>query len=387
LRNPFEFGRILSPDELVDRRDELSAVATALDEASKLFLIGPRRYGKTSILHVASLAAEQRGTTVLTYNAESFPTIDALAARLVADAARRLTSTIEKAGAAIATFFAAARPVASFNPGEGTWSITFARDAARQTGIPLLADVLDGVNRAAGKSGRPVAVILDEFQRVIEEGGASAEGQIRAAVQQHRHVGYVFAGSKTRMLADMTGNPNRPFYKLGQVIHLGPVPRADFASFLQRGFAAASIPVETAAIDAILDAADDVPYNVQLLAHACWEACRETGTESPRPLTVALVEQTTVIAALRNDPLYTQLWTSLPATQRKALLAALLESGRGLLTSEVAARYDVLVPSMQRALSALELKGILRQDQHHGHTGLRFEDPQFGTWIRSVVGG
>jgi hypothetical protein len=375
----------MSPDELVDRRVELSAVASAVDQASKLFLIGPRRYGKTSILNVASLEAERRGTVVLSHNAESYPTIDLLAARLVAETARRLTGTIEKAGAAISTFFAAARPIASFDPGEGTWSITFARGTARQTGIPLLADVLDGVNHAAEKSGRPVAIIVDEFQRVIEDGGAGAEGQIRASVQQHRHVGYVFAGSKTRMLADMTGDPNRPFYKLGRVLYLGPVPRADFASFLERGFVGAAIPVETAAIDAILDAAADVPYNVQLLAHACWEACRETGADSPTPLTAALVERTTVVAALRNDPLYTQIWTGLPATQRKALLAVVLEAGRGLGTSEVAARFGVLVPSMQRALAALEQKGILRKDQQHGHTALRFEDPQFGTWIRSVI--
>jgi len=49
---------------------------------------------------------------------------------------------------------------------------------------------------------RRAAVILDEFQHVIEEGGATAERQIRGTVQRHHDTAYVFAGSKTRLLAE-----------------------------------------------------------------------------------------------------------------------------------------------------------------------------------------
>ncbi len=44
-RNPFEFGRELSLDELVDREEELAQLAGVLTGAGKCFLIGPRRYG------------------------------------------------------------------------------------------------------------------------------------------------------------------------------------------------------------------------------------------------------------------------------------------------------------------------------------------------------
>ncbi len=50
MNNPFEFGRELGTQELVDRHDEIAEVVQAIDQGAKLFLIGPRRFGKTSIL-------------------------------------------------------------------------------------------------------------------------------------------------------------------------------------------------------------------------------------------------------------------------------------------------------------------------------------------------
>jgi DNA-binding transcriptional ArsR family regulator len=390
-RNPFEFGRELDPDELVDREPDVDAAVEAMLGAGKLFVIGPRRYGKTSILRAASDRARGRGVVVLRYDAEAFPTIELLAARLLADAAAALTGTIEKAGTAIRKLFASVRPVATFDAGEGTWSVTLGGAEGRDAGAPLLADVLDGVERAARKANRTVAVVIDEFQKVVEDGGAAAEGQIRAAIQRHRRVGYVFAGSATRLLADMTGDPKRPFYKLGETRFLGPVPRSDFAAFIERGFTAAAIPVRPGAIDAILDLAEEVPYNVQLLAHACWQACRATvdGTTTrrgkPRALTPDLVRETRNVVALRSDPIYTQIWTSLSASQRKALLALLRERGHGLASTEVSRRYGVPVPTMQKALKALEAKGIIREEQVRGAVKLRAEDPLFSAWIELVV--
>ena len=116
MKNPFEFGRELDAGELVDRADEVNAVVAAVMDAGKLFLIGPRRYGKTSILHAASERATEGGAVVLRYNAEAFPTLEQLAAAIVADTASRLTSTMDKAAQALSSFFARVRPTASFDP-------------------------------------------------------------------------------------------------------------------------------------------------------------------------------------------------------------------------------------------------------------------------------
>lgn len=52
-RNPFEYGRELSAEELVDREEELREITATIRNRAKLFLIGPRRFGKTSLLGVS----------------------------------------------------------------------------------------------------------------------------------------------------------------------------------------------------------------------------------------------------------------------------------------------------------------------------------------------
>jgi hypothetical protein len=69
---------------------------------------------------------------------------------------------------------------------------------------PLLVEAIDGLARLAADAKRPTALVIDEFQKVIQLGGQGAEAQMRAAVQRNTDVGFIFAGSKTTLLNDMT---------------------------------------------------------------------------------------------------------------------------------------------------------------------------------------
>jgi len=382
LRNPFEFGRELSLDELVDREEELAGLRAVLIGARKDFLIGPRRYGKTSLLAAAAELARREKALVLRYDAEVYPTLDLLAARLVRDYAASLAGPAERVAKAVRTFFKAVKPSVSFKPLDGTWSVSLGVQPPPAGALPLLLDVLEGFERAARSRSRPTGLILDEFQRIVERGGMDAEGQLRAAVQRHRHLAYVFAGSETRLLAAMTNDASRPFYRLGERGFLGPIPRTAFRPFLVKGLKPV-LTVTDEGIEAILDAAEDVPYNVQLLAHACWEAGNTS--RSGTRLTPEFVAGVNASAARRNDPLFTQLWTSLTPPQQKAVLALLNEGGQGLASSAVSRKYDVPVPTMQKALKALETRRIVREESARGEVRLRLEDPLFGSWVRLTI--
>lgn len=378
--NPFEFGRELGAAELVDREAELAELDQALLRGGKHFLIGPRRYGKTSLLAVAAARAAARGAMVLRYNVEAFPGLDALVARIVADAAARLRGPVRRTSEAIGRFFASLRPSLTFNPAENSWSVVLG-PAGHAGPVPLVAEALHGLEHLAASRRRPVALILDEFQNVVARDGVASEGQIRAAIQEHRHTGYVFAGSSARLLAAMVGEPDRPFYRMGTRRFLGPVPREAFAAFLARGLTPVC-RVTPEGISAILDAAEDVPYNVQLLAHACWEAGRARPRSVLDPAFVAAANHT---AATRLDPLYSQLWAGLTPAQQKALLAIVETRGTGLSSAALAARYAIAVPTLQTAIDALEAKGIARTEAAEGRNRLRLEDPLFGAWIQAVI--
>jgi uncharacterized protein len=384
--NPFEFGRAVHVESIVDRTEELQRLANAVRNGERLFLIGPRRYGKTSLLNVVQRQVEKEGVVVLNYDVEKFASTELLARALLTGAIRALTGPIEKLSAAasrqIKQFFGSLKPELSFDLEEQTWSVSLLGERRSETSaLPLLTEVLDGIDAMAKSRARRVAVILDEFQQLVESGGIKAERQIRASVQTHQHVSYVFAGSKTRLLTDMTSHHGRPFYRMGSSLFLGPVPRAAFVPFLLAGFEQQGFKVGAGAVEQILDLAEDVPYSVQRLAHRCWDLLAGNPNVQ-RTLTPVFVERTLQRIALEDDPAYTQLWMSLTAVQKKALNAVVGTSGRQLFSKAVADEYGLPVASMQKALKALNDRGIIREEQTLGAVRWRLDDPFFATWLK-----
>src|SRR5258708_35607318 len=96
MDNPFEFGRELGTDELVDRQEEVGAVIDTIRQGTKLFLIGPRRFGKTSILKTAEDRLIGKNAVVLRFDAESFPSLDLLVTALIAAGAQDLQGKLER---------------------------------------------------------------------------------------------------------------------------------------------------------------------------------------------------------------------------------------------------------------------------------------------------
>jgi hypothetical protein len=277
-------------------------------------------------------------------------------------------------------FFARLRPEVTLNLTDRSWSATLGigtQSPGQQA--QLLVDGLDGVERLAAEVSVPVGVVLDEFQHLVELGGRTAEGQLRAAVQQHASLGYIFAGSKTRMLTAMTTDASRPFYRVGGRLFVGAVPRQDFHEFLERSFGQAGFKIGTGAVEAILDRAEEVPYNVQLLAHSCWNelALARRGMT----LTVAIVNQVLEKVVRQDDPFYTQVWNVLTSAQQKALIAVVREKGQNLHSTRVLRESGLSQSTMQRALTALNGRDLIREEETRGQTRLRLEDPFFGTWL------
>lgn len=386
MRNPFEFGRELSASELADRVEEVEAVRQTMREGGRLFVIGPRRFGKTSILRAATERAAADGVVVLRYNAEAFPTLTLLAQRIVSDAAKSLTGPVRKAGQKIQEAFGALRPQLTYNPLEDSFSASLGATPARSEEATLV-EALDGLNRLAGATRKRVVVVIDEFQAVVEAGGVQAEGQVRAAVQAHDHLAYVFAGSKTRMLSQMTGDEGRPFYRLGARLFVGPVPREDFRPFLQAGFEAAGLAIGEDAVEAVLDLAEDVPYNVQRLAHDCWAEARARadGSSAVAPLSAEDVRSVLDRLVRRDDPFYTQTWNGLSTTQQKALLALVAHGGTGLYGRAVLATYGLPMSTMGTAIRALVDAGVAREEQEGGSVRYVLEDPFFAAWLRTFA--
>jgi AAA+ ATPase superfamily predicted ATPase len=376
LPNPFQYGRELDATELVDRVQELATLQATIRNQDKLFLIGPRRFGKTSLLAAAAEQVDPEQVAVVRINAEAFETLALFAQELTSSAARALRTSFERANDWAQTMLSRLRP--KITMGADGLGIEFGL-GEEQNNVQTIVEALNALDRLAAASKKSLVIIIDEVQELILPTGLAAEKQIRSAIQQHRHTGYIFAGSATRLLHEMTNEPNRPFYRLGARLFLGPIPRNEFSAFLEGAFRDSGVKITSAAVERILDRAHDVPYNVQRLAHETWEMARSGALElpiGPDDIDLALKR---IIA--QEGPAHAALWRSLTTVQKKALKAVIEQNGRNLHSHEVSLQYGIARSSMQRALAALETRQLTRQNLDETDAYYLLVDPFLAAWL------
>ena len=63
--NPFVYGEVVPQASFVDREDELDRLTRDLLAGQKVFLISPRRYGKSSLIRQALAAAARGGALIV----------------------------------------------------------------------------------------------------------------------------------------------------------------------------------------------------------------------------------------------------------------------------------------------------------------------------------
>jgi hypothetical protein len=382
MKNPFVTNRALGATDLVDRKQELQRVKDTLQQGGKLFMIGPRRYGKTSILRAACEELAQEDVRTLMLNVESYTSVEELIRGIVAGAAS-LESNLSAGVKTVKDFFGVFNPSLTVNAeGSVTASLGLKTPEKKEQQSPLFIEALDRLELLAKKSGKQTGLILDEFQHLLKLGGNAVEGQLRAAVQMHQHLGYVFAGSQTALIADMVTNHARPFYRLGEHLVVGAIERTEFAEFLHQGFDALKVKPQAAALERIFSLAEEVPYNVQALARACWQEMADRKTHT---LTAVIVDQVYASMLVGMEPIYAPQWNNLTLLQQRALLGVARYGGQGLTGKAVLKALELSPGTMQTSLASLEQQSILRREQRRDGSIWRFEDPLFKGWLLASV--
>ena len=359
--NPFVYGEIVTAAAFADRETERERLTQDLADAQKVFLISPRRYGKSSLIRdvMRTLARKRFLTVEVTVAASSSYVgfLESYARALVA--ADTPTSRLRRWATELLQNL---RPELRFEPrasGESGFSLAFPTIRTPREAARLAAEVFALPARIAAARGQRMAIALDEFQTVTTFDGGNVEHALRAAVQEQRNVGYVFAGSEPSLMERMLTS-KRPFYKAGPVMRLEKIDADEFAAFIDDRFVATGFNPEAGLGEAIVDLAANVPYDVQRLAHETWDDVRTTRRKSVgledlhRTLTRLLGEQQMV---------FEESWQRLTLTQRAVLRAIVLENGKELLSAGVRTRHRLPgTSSVQTALAALVKHDIVQKE-------------------------
>lgn len=361
MQNPFVYGEVVPAAAFVNRVAELDRLVGDLSAAQKIFLISPRRYGKSSLIRHALAAMSRRGALTIEVTVSSFSSyvsfLEGYARALVAAEAKW-----DRARAWLRDAIQASRAEIRQAPGGsplGDLTVSFPNARSERDIARLAQDVFALPARLAAARSRKVVVALDEFQAIGGFDGGSVEHAMRAAVQHQREVGYVFAGSEPSLMERMLG-PKRPFYKAGPVMRLEKIPAEEFAAFIDARFSRSGMKPEPDLGAAVVELAGNLPYDVQRLAHETWDEVRRSGRKRAtlddlhHALTRLLAEQQMMFEAV---------WQRLTLAHRSVLRAVVLEDGRELLSGDVRERHRLGgASSVQYALAALLREDLISRE-------------------------
>jgi uncharacterized protein len=361
MDNPFVYGEVVPGAAFVDREAELDRLVADLGNGQKVFLISPRRYGKSSLIRQTLEALRRRGALTVDVTVSSYSSYLAFLegyARAIAS----VESKWDRARTWLMEAIASTRPEIRYEPKEsglGRFSVAFPQVMTARDLNRLANEVFTLPGRLAAERKRTVVVALDEFQAIDSFNGGSVEHALRAATQHQRQVGYVFAGSEPSLMDKMIG-PRRPFYKAGPVMRLQKISPTLFGDFIEQRFVKTGMKPEAGVAEAIVELAGNLPYDVQRLAHETWDDVRAKGA---RKATLEDLHGTLTRLLSEQETIFEALWQRLTLQQRTTLRAVVLQGGREIHSADARSRHRLGGPStIQKSLVALTKQDVMLKE-------------------------
>jgi uncharacterized protein len=371
--NPFVFGEIVDDVNFVNRVHELKRLVRDLSDGQKVFLLSPRRFGKSSLVSVALLKLRKRHIRTVSLTVSSYSSYTQFLEKF-AEKVLRAAGPWERVKDWVTRFGRHVKPEINYDMNSAEVSVTLGRGSSFDP-EPIAAEVFALPGELTRNGGFRMAICLDEFQQISHFNGGSVENVLRNQVQEQRQVGYVFAGSQPTLMQEMLSS-RRPFHKAGPQMFLDKIAAEDWKEFIARQLRTRSRALDGAGMNALLSAADLIPYDVQRIAHELWDYGEIT---DKRQLDTSDVNAVIAVLIDNQSTFYEFLWEQLSARQRAALQALSTRGPKEIYSEKIREEFRLGPAStVQKALKSLDSRDVL---DRYKETYF-FLDPLFPSWIR-----
>jgi uncharacterized protein len=351
LDSPFPHHGPLEPDQVHGRDELIADLVVRVTAHRPTVLVGPRRYGKTSVL---GCVEAQLGRTITVVR------VDLYELRSWADFAVRLDSAL----AAVPT---ARRPgldrIAAgleVNLGVVKASLTRPDRPDPDATADRLLDVL-----VAHARRYPTVVVFDEFSSITRVDGAA--GLLRTKLQHHyQRIGLVFAGSEPSTMRMLFTGTDQPFYAQADLVDVPALSLPALIDIIDDGFDGAPPSGLAGRIHAFTRGH---PQRSMQMADAAWRAVRD-GIDATTAWETAL-DRSRIETANSHETRFSGL---APADQAVMRLA----SADGVLFGR-----DAELLSLSRSSAQHARQHLIEQGQIAAVDGrLVVVDPLYADWIR-----
>jgi hypothetical protein len=353
--SPFPYQGPLNPEQVRGRDDLVLDLVERITSRRVTALLGPRRFGKTSVLRRVSADLSEVDTVW----------VDLYEVTSMADVAVRFDDGL---AATTGRFSELARRFAltlSLNLGLVKVQMT---GPARNRPDPSAAlhSLLEVLVRSAEET--PTLLVVDEFSSVNRVDGAA--GALRTAVQGHyQDIGLVFAGSQPSMMRTLFSDRPQPFYGQADLVEIGPLSAEVVEDIVTSGFSATDRQAGRLG-GLIFTFAGGHPQRTMQIADACWRHTRPKGRG--HDAWAAALAEVRLATADGMERLYSRY-----SPGERAVLRAVAQSGS--VYGAEAELLDLAKGTATHARRALIDAGDLAEIEGD----LRVVDPLLADWIRS----
>lgn len=361
--NPFRFSGPLAPEDMIDRDPEADDLLALVEGAHSFRLVGPRRYGKTTLLRrVLQGAAQEEMATVLV-DLQDVLSISEIVVR-IERGYERLKGPIRRHVESLLRTWNI-----GLSLGGGGFTATLQRNSHVDAESVLLR-LLELPASLFDRQGIPSLIVFDEIQDVLAVPGA--DGKIRSVIQhQGEAATYAFAGSAPGMMAQLFADPGRPLLEQAVPRNLAPLPLDEVADYVQTRCERTGRDVG-AALAPYLEFTRGHPQRSMMLAHYLWQRTPR-GQAADEATWLSALDQAAADAA----PLMQAIWRALTANERR-VARALAVAATPLYSEETASAVGIKRTSIARALEGLTGKADVIVVEGRP----RLTDPMFEYWLR-----
>jgi uncharacterized protein len=377
--NPFIYGALALDEVFTDRESELAELRADVLNGQDVVILAPRRYGKTSLVWRVQQEALRKRVLIAQVDLMTTPTKERLAEKLAKTIHDDVASVLYRAREKALAVFRGLRitPRITLDPDDA--SVSFGFDAGHRGADveATLERLLELPGELGAERKRRVALVLDEFQEVVEI-DPHLPRVMRSVFQRQPEVAHVYLGSKRHMLRRLFNDENEPFWRSAKQMELGVIEPALFAPYIADRFRSTRKAVSAGAVAQILEITRGHPYATQELCYFVWEETPPAAEAGPEEVGCGLTD------ALRSEGAhFSLLWDAASSGQRLVLQALAAAPGRPYTA---AYRHDHGLPAatnVQKALQALRRRELIAEN---ADGAIEISEPFFAEWVSGLGG-
>jgi len=380
---PFQVGGIVEPPYFVGRDDELRAlVVDARSLAQNLLILGPRRHGKSSLLHNLKRALAGEKNLVVPY-------VNCLEVTSYGDLHRAMVDAVIEEYAKVHRLagwaemlralgnegvLAALRRVDEIGGSVGEVGRIYLRFREREVDDRELLRTGFSFFRSFAKEKRVrILFLLDEFQETANLNGYLFQ-LLKQEIDQTPDVRYIFSGSSVRMLTSIFLKEDAPLYLMVARHMMGPLGETDVVAFVRERLGVAGLSISEDAARVLHRLSGGIPFYVQklglLVAQGTLLAKRKRISEKDVAHAFARM-----LEELEGE--FEVRWISHLSPQQRAIVKQVAQAGPARL-SEVAGLMGVAASAISSAMRRLKDMMILQTDDAGAYS---VTDTVFGAWL------